>query len=194
MNVQPNVQLCSEGQTASNLFLLTKGQVKYYRLTSEGKQVILYWLEPGDVFGLGTLLAEPQAYIGSGDSISSCEVILWDQATMRRLALAHPQLACNALGIVLHYLSLLADRHSAILGSSANHRIAKALLSIGERRGSISSTGVELDITNEELASLADVSPFTVSRVLSDLQRKGAVKKRRKGLRIDAPEALLPQT
>jgi len=191
-NVQPNVRLCSEGQRASNLFLLTKGQIKYYRLTSEGKQVILYWLEPGDVFGLGTLLPEPLPYIGSADSISTCEVVSWNHVTMRQFAMAYPQLACNTLGIVLHYLALLADRHSGVLGSTANDRIAKALLSIGDRKGNLHSTGVEIDITNEELASLADVSPFTVSRVLSDLRRKCAVTKRRKGLRIDAPEALLP--
>lgn len=194
VDVQANIQLCVEGQTASHLFMLTKGHAKYYRLTSQGKQVILYWLGPGDTFGLGTLLAEPPPYIGSADSVSPCEVVSWNHATVRRFALAHPQVACNAIGIVLHYLSLLADRHSAILGSAANDRIAKALLSLGKHKGNVHPGGVDLDITNEQLASLADVSPFTVSRVLNDLHRKGAVTKRRKGLQIHAPEALLPQT
>ena len=194
VEVPANVQLCAEGQKASHLFLLTKGHAKYYRLTNQGKQVILYWLAPGDTFGLGTLLPDPPPYMGSADSVSACEVVSWEHATIRRFALTHPQLACNALAIVLNYLSLLTDRHTAILGNAANDRIARTLLNLGKRKGNLNPSGVDLDITNEELASLADVSPFTVSRVLNEWRRKGAVTKRRKTLRIHAPEALLPRS
>lgn len=191
MDVRANTQLCIEGQPASQLFLLVKGHVKYFRLTSQGKQVILWWLGPGDPFGLGTMLADPPPYIGTAESVSTCELICWPQPSVRRFALAHPQLACNALSIVLHYLSALSDRHVGILGNTANDRIAKVLLSLGRRKGHVQPQGVDLEITNEELASLADVSPFTVSRTLSDLHRKGALTKRRKVLTIHTPEALV---
>jgi CRP-like cAMP-binding protein len=39
--------------------------------------------------------------------------------------------------------------------------------------------GVELDVTNEELANAANVTAFTASRVLSAWQRNGVLKKSR---------------
>jgi len=189
MEVSANVQLCSEGEAAAQLFLILKGQAKYCRLTRDGKQVILYWLGPGDTFGLGTLAADPVPYVGSAFSVSDCQIVAWTHANIRRLALAHPQLACNAVSIVLHYLSAGAERHSGILGSSAKDRVAKALIGLAKRH--VSPEGIDLHITNEELASLADVSPFTVSRVLNNWSRHGALTKQRKILHIHAPEALV---
>jgi len=187
--VPANSQLCAEGETASHLFLIMKGQAKYCRVTRDGKQVILYWLGPGDTFGLGTLAADPMPYLGSAHSVSPCKIVSWPHATVRHFALDHPQLACNAVGIVLVYLSAGAERHSGILGSSAKDRVAKALINLGKR--SVTPDGIDLHITNEELASLADVSPFTVSRVLNEWHRKGALTKGRKALRIHTPEALV---
>jgi CRP/FNR family transcriptional regulator, nitrogen oxide reductase regulator len=192
VEVRANAQLFVEGHSASQLFLLMKGHVKYFRLTPQGKQVILWWLGPGDAFGLGTMLADPPPYIGTAESVSACELLCWPQASVRTFAMAHPQIACNALSIVLHYLGALSDRHAAFLGNTANDRVARVLLNLGRRKGHVQPHGVDLDITNEELASLADVSPFTVSRTLSELHRKGALTKRRKVLTIHSPEALVP--
>jgi CRP-like cAMP-binding protein len=50
---------------------------------------------------------------------------------------------------------------------------------------------VEVDIKNEDLASLADVSFFTVSRLMSNWDREGVVKKSRGKIVIRSPEKLL---
>ena|SRR5438045_6138126 len=190
--VPANVRLCSEGEAAGHLFLINRGQISYDHLTHDGKQSILFWLQPGDSFGLGALLANPHPYVGSATSVSQCQVYSWNHVSICRLALAYPQLTCNALAVVLHYFSLLAERHSGILGSTARGRVAKALLELGKRAGAAKTTGIDIRITNDQLASMADVSPFTVSRLLSGWSRKGTVQKSRKNLQIIAPEELLP--
>jgi CRP-like cAMP-binding protein len=52
---------------------------------------------------------------------------------------------------------------------------------------------VELDITNEQLSSLADVGVFTASRLLSEWERRGAIVKQRGKIRIHEPEKLLAE-
>jgi CRP-like cAMP-binding protein len=52
-------------------------------------------------------------------------------------------------------------------------------------------SGVEVDVKNVELASLADVSSFTASRLLQEWERKGAVEKSRGKVLIRSPEKLL---
>jgi CRP-like cAMP-binding protein len=56
------------------------------------------------------------------------------------------------------------------------------------------SGGVELDVTNEELANTANVTPFTASRLLSEWQRSGDVLKSRGKLLLRCPERLVRQS
>jgi CRP-like cAMP-binding protein len=51
--------------------------------------------------------------------------------------------------------------------------------------------GVEFDVTNEDLASAANITPFTASRLLSEWQRNRAVVKRRGKIVLRSPERLL---
>jgi CRP-like cAMP-binding protein len=52
-------------------------------------------------------------------------------------------------------------------------------------------SGMEIEIKNEDLASLADISFFTATRFLKAWERKGAVKKSRGKVIIRSPEKLL---
>ena len=52
-------------------------------------------------------------------------------------------------------------------------------------------SGLEVDIKNEDLASLADVSFFTASRIMKKWTCAGAVEKSRGRVLIRCPEKLL---
>jgi CRP-like cAMP-binding protein len=41
------------------------------------------------------------------------------------------------------------------------------------------SGGIEIDVTNQELAEAANIDPVTISRLISEWQKSGAVRKRR---------------
>jgi CRP-like cAMP-binding protein len=53
--------------------------------------------------------------------------------------------------------------------------------------------GIELDVRNEELANEANVTPFTTSRLLSEWQRLGIVRKSRGKVLLRSPERLFIQ-
>jgi len=178
-------------QPADRLFLLLAGRVIFYRLTPDGQKVLLARLSSGDVFGLGSLLSDPVNYIGDAETIRPCEFLVWQRARICQLAGHHPQLARNALGIVLHYLAAHADRLVDLVTCTAAQRLARALLHLGEETGTIQPTGVEIEATNEELSELAHVSSFTTSRLLNQWSREGIVMKVRGKVFIHTPEKLL---
>jgi CRP/FNR family transcriptional regulator, nitrogen oxide reductase regulator len=179
------------GDTATHLFLVRSGKIKYYRLTRTGEEVLLEWLTPGDVFGLGTLLKDPPAYVGSAEALSDCDVAVWKHETIRKLTRKYPQLSENALRTVLHYLKNYADRHVGLVTKTAEQRLATTLLNLGHGSGTVRTGGVEVHATNAQLAALSDVSHFTASRLLNIWQKKGMVRKQRGRVLIRAPEALL---
>jgi CRP/FNR family cyclic AMP-dependent transcriptional regulator len=180
-----------EGAPPTHLFLLKSGRAKFYRLTGSGGEVLLSLLAPGDVFGLGTLLARPVPYVGTAETTRDSELVVWEQARIRRLAQKYPRLAQNALGIVLRYLAAHFDRLFDLVTCTAAERLVRAVLHLGKQTGVVVPTGVEITITNEELASQANVSPFTVSRFLNRWARRGALSKSRGRVFIQCPEKLV---
>jgi CRP-like cAMP-binding protein len=188
---EPGSTIITGGDKATHLFLLKSGKARYYRLTEIGEEVLLHLLVPGNVFGLGAILERPLAYVGSAETILECDLIVWGHESIRKLAVKYPQLAENVLRIVIQYLRNYTDRHVGLVTKTAGQRLATALLALAHNNGRVRLSGVEVYVTNAQLAALADISHFTASRLLNDLQRKGIVRKHRGKVLIRAPEALL---
>jgi CRP-like cAMP-binding protein len=182
-----------EGTPPTHLFLLKSGHARFYRLSRSGDEVLLSRLTPGDAFGLGSLLPHPIPYIGTVETTRDSELLAWERARIRRLAQKYPRLAQNGLGIVLRYLTAHFDRLFDLLTCTAGERLARIVLHLGKETGVVVPAGVEITVTNEELASQANVSPFTVSRFLNRWVRSGALRKSRGKLFIHAPEKLMDE-
>jgi len=180
------------GDLAKHLYLLRMGSVKFYRVSHDGHEVVLGWLMPGEIFGLGTLLpAHRLNYLGTAEPLNDCEAYVWDAACIRRLEISYPGLAANCLRIYLHYVAQFAERHISLASYSVEERLAHTLTELGDRAGHATPGGVEVNVKNEQLASLADINYFTTSRLLNKWQRMGAVKKSRGKILIECPEKLL---
>lgn len=188
---EPNQTILRAGEPAQRLFLIKDGQVKYSKSTFSGEEVVLALLQPGDVFGLGTLLARPTQYLATAEATCACEVLVWEHSRIRALARQYPQLSENALRIVLDYLRSYVERHLGLSTMTAEQRLAALLLDMSQRSKQLSSNGIEINATNEQLSALSDMTTFTASRVLSKWRRKGAITKKRGKIFVRVPESLV---
>ena len=179
------------GEPAEHLFVLLKGRVKLSRPVKSGQEVLFNVLAPGDVFGLVCLLSRRARYLGTAEAMEPGEAMTWDRATVQRLVRVYPQVTANALAIALAIVAQFAARHESLIAASAPERLARALSDLGTQSGARSAAGIDIRIKNEQLAALADVSPFTASRQLQEWERKGAIKKRRGAVCIVDPDGLL---
>jgi CRP/FNR family transcriptional regulator, nitrogen oxide reductase regulator len=184
-------EIITAGHRATHVFQIQSGQVRYYHLTKQGDLVQLAWMVPGDVLGLAAMLEGPSAYMASAEAISDCELLTWEQSTMRKLVSLHPLLGENGLRIALGYLRNYIDRHVGLLTKTAEARLAETLFRLSDRSGEVHPGGIEIHATNEQLSALADISRFTTSRVLSNWVRSGTVSKGRGRLVLHNPEALM---
>jgi CRP-like cAMP-binding protein len=188
--IAPKKDVTISGGRPEHLFLLQVGRARSYMLTMSGSEVLLSWKVPGDIVGLASLLPNPPAYMVNATTVSECKFLVWDHDTIRRLAKVHPQLSENGFRLALHYLRLHIDRHVNILSKSAETRLAEVLHRLASQVGDVRPSGVGIDITNENLSSLADISPFTASRLLSKWERDGTLSKQRGRITLHVPESL----
>jgi CRP/FNR family transcriptional regulator, nitrogen oxide reductase regulator len=178
-------------QPATRLVLVTRGAADLYIVTDKGTKLLVRRLVAGNVVGMACFLTEPMGYLGTATAIRETEALTWEHRTVRRLAAKYPQFPENALRIALEYIATYAYRHMSLVTDKAQERLVRALTNTASRSGHVLPSGVEIDIKNEELASLADVSFFTTSRVLNKWQRQGFVEKSRGKVVIRCPEKLL---
>jgi CRP-like cAMP-binding protein len=187
----PNVMLIAEGQPADHLFLIKTGNARFYRVTRTGEDITLLWLVLGDIVGLGSLLGEHTTYLANAETMSPCELIVWDRVRIRSFAAVHPKILENGMGVSLGYLRNNLERHADLATESPEIRVARSLQHLADRIGRVHGAGIEIDVSNEHLGSLADVSRFTASRVLARWARSGKVSKQRGRVILHSPDALI---
>jgi CRP-like cAMP-binding protein len=85
----------------------------------------------------------------------------------------------NALSIAADYIEWDLDLHISLNRSSARERLAAVLVYLARGIGQKMPGGLEVEVTNEDLAAAAGLTLFTVSRLLSEWQRSGAIVKSR---------------
>jgi CRP/FNR family transcriptional regulator, nitrogen oxide reductase regulator len=187
-----NSVITYQGQPAENLFLLTKGRARYFFDEQGGRHLILHWVAVGELIGGKTLLAKPDTYLLGSETAKECNLLVWDRATIRGFVAQYPILLENALATASDYLAWYLAAHVALTCHAAEQRLAGVLASLVGVIGHSVTGGVELDVTNEELANAANVTAFTASRVLSAWQRNGILKKSRGKILLRQPTLLFP--
>jgi CRP/FNR family transcriptional regulator, nitrogen oxide reductase regulator len=189
-----NSVIVNQGHPAEFFFLLLSGRVRYFCLSPDGRKVILRWLVPGDIVSPAALLSRPSEYLVSSEAVKNSSMLVWDRATLRDLIVRYPQLIDNVLSIVYDYMAYYRDAHISLTCDTASQRVAYVLISLADSLGRRIAGGTELDVRNEELANVANVTPFTVSRLLSDWQRRGFLTKRRGSVVLHSPMRLLARS
>jgi len=176
---------------ASSMFLLVKGRARFFILTPQGKKILLLWLPEGEMFGVSAMLSQSLDYIVSTETLRDSILLVWDRPAIRELAIRYPRLVDNALIAAREYLTFCVTAHIAFTSHTAKQRLADILLHLSQGIGRPVPRGIELDVTNEELAQAANVTPFTTSRLISAWQKKGALIKSRGKIVLLSPGKLL---
>ena len=183
--------ITNQGNPADHLFLLTSGRARYFYVTKDGQKTLLLWLTPGEILGGAAFLSRPSEYLISTEALRDSSFLVWDRATIRSLAAKYPRLLENALYMGSDYLTWYLADHVALVCDTARERLAQVLIQLAGVIGQKVPAGVEFDATNEELASAANITPFTASRLLSEWQTNRAIAKRRGKIVLRSPERLL---
>jgi CRP-like cAMP-binding protein len=180
-----------KGDPPDHIYLLKIGRMRSYVLAEDGSEIVMLWLTPGEVVGLVSLLPSPPNYMANTTTVTACDCLVWDHDTIRKLATDHPQIMENGFRLAIYHLATYMKRHVNFVTESATSRLAKQLIQLATSAGEVGGSGIDIDITNEQLSSLADVGYFTTSRILSKWEHDGVLSKKRGRVTLLAPESLM---
>jgi len=178
-HIQAHSIVTDQDEPADHLFLLATGYGRFFYLTPGGNKIVLFWVRPGDIFGGAALLLHDSPYLVGTETVRNCELIVWPRETIRALTIQYPRLMDNALAIASTYLTWYLALHIGLIFHDARQRLAQVLMGLANGLGQKYQNGIYLEVTNEQLASAANVTLFTASRIISEWDRMGFVTKGR---------------
>ena len=158
------------------LYAVRSGAVKTFRGTADGEEQIVGFHLPGEIFGLDGIGNEH--YEGSAVALESSAVCRIPFARMTELSAALPSMNTHLLQLMSKEIN--EDQQLLILLSkrTAEERIGALLVSLSSRfrRRHLSPTRFRLPMSRADLGNYLGLVIETVSRVLTRLQRQGAIR------------------
>jgi CRP/FNR family transcriptional regulator, cyclic AMP receptor protein len=178
----------AENQT---FFIIVSGSVHVTVLSSEGKQAILATLRSGAFFGeMAILDGEPRS--ASVVAAEPCKLLMLYRKSFLQILQEYPKITIAMLIEMSHRLRRSNRQINSLSMMSVYGRVADVLLQLSKGNGRKvgSMIVIESRPSHQTIADMAGTSRETVSRVLSQLQKKGYLTITRKRLVILNEEKL----
>jgi CRP-like cAMP-binding protein len=185
------VTITSQGHPAHRLYAVVTGCVRFTYAAADGRKFLLLLVAPGEVFGGAAIMPTRSLYLMGCEAVKDSRVISWDRATIRGFTEKFPQILQNSLTIAGEYITWYMSAHVALGTHSARERLAGVLLDLARAIGVKTPTGVEIEVTNEDLAHAANITPYTTSRLMSEWHKSHAIVKGRGKILLRSPTRLV---
>jgi CRP-like cAMP-binding protein len=181
----------SQGQQATEFFVLVHGHLKVVQTTTDGQRIIVRIVEPGEIYGVAMALGRPD-YPGTAVAIEESITLVWPSSAWPRLVERAPALAVNALQTVGQRLQEAHARIREFSTEEVERRVAHLLLRIvkASGRSPTEAASVEFPMTRQDVAEMTGTTLFTVSRILSAWEQDGIVAGGRGRISVKEPVRL----
>ena len=187
--VKKGTQLLIPEQPLDVLFFLKKGQVRLYRMTSQGKQFTTDILVDGNVFGEteSFMLTDKQTY---AEAMTDCYLCTMDKAKFESFIRTTPDVSLKLIQILSNRLKETYDLSEKIALGDVRYRTLFLLLKMSEKSGTRDKEwqSINMKITHEDIATMVGSSRETISLLMSKLKKEGLLKKTLLGYYIKADE------
>ncbi|MEN1680183.1 MAG: Crp/Fnr family transcriptional regulator [Planctomycetota bacterium] len=176
---------------ANGVLLLTTGRAKICSFTEEGKQAILAFIDPGELFGELALFGggEREEY---AEAVEKSTVILMPGDAVNQLVHRHAGLALGVTKLIGLRRKRIERRLKYLLFRSNRERLISLLLELADQYGKPAEDGLRLGIklSHQDLASIIGSTRETVTVILGELQDEGLLTIGRRRITLISRERL----
>ena len=167
------------------LFILKEGRVQLYRISPEGKKLVITTLGAHTLFGEMALLGA-KMHNTFAEAVEDCLICVMNRNDLERLILNKPQVALRILEVTGPRLRDAEERLENMAFKGIPARLASLLLRLADEQGSNNISGM----THQDLAESVGTYRETATQVLNDLKADGLIEIGRKRITILNPAGL----
>ncbi|NEO61865.1 MAG: Crp/Fnr family transcriptional regulator [Moorea sp. SIO4G2] len=174
-NLVAEQKLFYQGNSASSFFVVETGRFKIVHYTQSGKMVTLQVVRAGESLAESALFSTVYPYTAIA-KVASRVIVYPKQRLLSSLCL-YPELAENFMTILVRHIHSLRVRLEWREIRTAHERVLQYLHYLAQFRN---QTVLSLDQPFKEIAAELGLTPETVSRALMQLEKTGAITRKRR--------------
>lgn len=159
----------TEGNHPIQLYYVLKGKIKTFKSNDDGKELVTDLYSPGDFLGHIALL-QGGLYKETAEAIDECELAIVPKKDFE-------DLLSNSRDVAQKFISMLAkniaDKEHHLLSiayNSLRKKVADALVSLKNKYHTPDVEKFKIDISRENLATIAGTATESLIRTLSDFK------------------------
>ncbi len=165
------------GDPGGLLYLIGKGKVKISHTTTEGHEVSLAILGPGDFFGEMALIDDaPRS--ATAIALEATETWTLHREEFITYLTDNPEFALHVLKTLAQHIRRLNAQLADIFFLDLPGRLARTLLHLADQYGTYTTEGViiNLSLTQTDLAEMTGATRVSINKALGRFRRAGWIR------------------
>ncbi len=174
---EPGRAFYQTGETGEVLFILKEGTVNLFRLTPEGRKLIVATLTDGSVFGEMSLIGQGM-HDTFAEAVTPARICVMSRVDVEALLRKKPQMALRLLAVMGERLQAAERQLEQIAFASVPSRLATQLLQLAGEGNRVAG------FTHQDLAEMVGTYRETATLALNEFKTEGLVEIGRKQITI----------
>lgn len=167
--VSAHEHLFYEGDDRACIYVVESGWVKLYRTLIDGQRQVVGFANAGSILGLES----DETHANGCETITPVTVRAIPGKSLRDICQREPQLAEQLLRQVGRQLGAAQAQLAAVGAQSAEQKLATFLLSVADLCDATNGADFDLPMRRGDMAEFLGLRLETVSRKMSEFQRRG---------------------
>ncbi|WWT74390.1 Crp/Fnr family transcriptional regulator [Lautropia mirabilis] len=168
----PGRVIVTEGEPSQSLYILLSGRAKVQRSDTEGKEVILAVIGPGECFGEMSLIDDsPRS--ASVITIDTSDFMAINKESFKSMMLSSPEMSLRIMAGLVRRLREADKKIETLALLDVYGRVARVLLDMSEKVGE--ERMIRSRLPRQEIAKMIGASREMVSRVMKGLETEGYI-------------------
>lgn len=183
-----------QGDPATYLYVLVSGRAKLLQTNQVGQQVNLRIINEWQMFGALGAIREDATYPATAQALEPSTALAIESSFLKEMMKTRPHLNINLMQLMTGYIMEMQERYRELATERVERRIAMTILRLAGQIGKRTEgkdMAVELPLSRQDVAEASGTTIYTVSRVLSEWERRGLVEAGRERVLITNPHGLV---
>lgn len=174
-----------EGTRPLGIFCINTGKVKVFKISSDGKEQILYLAKAGDYLGYRALISE-EFYNASATVLEEGAICYIPKSSFIKIFNSNPGFFKKVVSKLCADLDVMEEKLVSIAQKSVRERLAATLLMLKETYGmeGENSQLIDIALSREDLANIIGTATETVIRLLSEFKNQKIISLEGKKIKV----------
>lgn len=178
----------AKGEVGTSLFAVLEGQIKVVSFSAQGKNAVLNYLGPGDIFG-------EIAFLDGGErtadvtAVTNCRLMVFERRDFLPLVYSRPEIAQKLIEVLCARLRNTSRQVEEVMFLDLSHKLARTILRFSNDKAAPGKRKVLL--TQSEIAQIIGASRESTNKQLREWEERKWIRLERGGLVVLSPQSLM---